>query len=220
MAGDSQVGQYRQDTQVRLVTSIDKQRDIMPKDYNPSTLCTFPSMRIETMLLDINAPVMLEVLHVCTLCILLHLYVLVVLLLAVDLHGAVPVELNSGGQAGDLLVVLGHDVGGNGVLSRRDLLRQLDVLGQGQLALLDRALEVGLLDGVAQVGGLSDDGDQAVLDGQVHLGPVYDIGGQVAAGDDGEDLTAAIGGQWVVRAGVAMLRGLTPWAGWGSGRHS
>jgi hypothetical protein len=176
-------------------------------------------MRIENMLLDINAPVMLEVLHVCTFCILLHLYVLVVLL-AVDLHGAVPVELNSGGQAGDLLVVLGHDVGGNGVLSRRDLLRQLDVLGQGQLALLDRALEVGLLDGVAQVGGLSDDGDQAVLDGQVHLGAVYDIGGQVAAGDDGEDLTAAIGGQWVVRAGVAMFRGLTPWAGWGSGRHS
>jgi hypothetical protein len=129
----------------------------------------------------------------------------VVLLLAVDLHAAVPVELNGGGQAGDLLVVLGHDVGEDGVLSGRDLLRQLDVLGQGQLALLDRALEVDVLDGVAQVGGLPDDGDQAVLDGQVHLGAVFDIRGDVTAGDDGEGLTAAIGGQWGLRAGVALL---------------
>jgi hypothetical protein len=122
-----------------------------------------------------------------------------------DLHAAVPVELNSGRQAGDLLVVLGHDVGENGVLSGRDLLRQLDVLGQGQLALLERALEVDFSDGVAQVGGLPDDGDQAVLDGQVHLGAVFDLRGEVAAGDDGEGLTAKIGGQWVVRAGVALL---------------
>jgi hypothetical protein len=106
---------------------------------------------------------MLEVLQDCIPCD-RHLYVLVVLLLAVDLHAAIPVELNSGAQASDLLVVLGQDVGRNAVLSRRDLLRQLDVFGQGQLALLDRALEVGLLDGVAQVGGLPDDGDQAVLD--------------------------------------------------------
>jgi hypothetical protein len=118
----------------------------------------------------------------------------VVLLLAVDLHAAVPVELNGGGQAGDLLVVLGHDVGEDGVLSGRDLLRQLDVLGQGQLALLDRALEVDVLDGVAQVGRLPDDGDQAVFDGQVHLGAVFDIRSDVAARDDGEGLTAAIGG--------------------------
>jgi hypothetical protein len=137
---------------------------------------------------------MLEVLQDCIPCD-RNLYVFVVLLLAVDLDGAVPVELNGGGQASDLLVVGGHDVGGDSVLSGRDLLRQLDVFGQGQLALLDRALEVGFLDGVAQVGGLPDDGDQAVLDGQVHLGAVFDIGGEVAAGDDGEDLTAVIEGQ-------------------------
>jgi hypothetical protein len=29
----------------------------------------------------------------------------------------------------------------------------------------------------------------------VHLGAVFDIGGEVAAGDDGEDLTAVIEGQ-------------------------
>ena len=107
-----------------------------------------------------------------------------------DLHAAVPVELNSSGQAGDLLVVLGHDVGENGVLSGRDLLRQLDVLGQGQLALLERALEVDILDLAAEVGGLPDDGDQAVLDLQVHLGAIFDIFREVTAGDDAEGLAA------------------------------
>jgi len=82
----------------------------------------------------------------------------------VDLHAAIPVELNSGGQTRDLLIVLGHDVGKNGVLSGRDLLGQVDIFGQRHFALLDRALEVDVLHGVAQVGGLPDDGDQAVLD--------------------------------------------------------
>lgn len=107
-----------------------------------------------------------------------------------DLHAAVPVELNSGRQAGDLLVVLGHDVGENGVFSGRDLLRQLDVLGQGQLALLERALEVDVLDLAAEVGVLPDDGDQAVLDLQMHLGAVFDVFCEVAASDDAEGLAA------------------------------
>lgn len=124
-----------------------------------------------------------------------HLYVLVVLLLAVDQHAAVPVELNGGSQAGDLLLILGDNVCEDGVFSGRDLLRQLDILGQGQLALLDRALEVNILDRVTQVGRLPDDGDQAVLDRQVHLCAVLDVRGDVAAGGDGEGLAAAVRGQ-------------------------
>ena len=124
------------------------------------------------------------------------------LLLTVDLHAAIPVELNSGGQAGDLLVVLGLDIGENGVFSGRDLLRQVDVFGQRQLALLDRALQIDVLHGVAQVGGLPDDGDQAVLDRQVHLSAVFDVRGQITAGDDGEGCTAAIGSQ--CDSGVAV----------------
>lgn len=114
------------------------------------------------------------------------------------LHAAIPVKLNSGFQASDLLLVLGDDVREDGVLSGRDLLRQLDVLGEGGLALLDRALEVDVLDGVAQVGGLLDDGDQAVLDLQVHLGAVLDIFGEVTAGGDGENLAAESVGQYIV----------------------
>jgi hypothetical protein len=100
------------------------------------------------------------------------------------------VELDGRGQAGDLLVVLGLDVGENGVLSGRDLLGELDVLGQGELALLKRALEVDVLDLGAEVGVLSDDGDQTVLDLQVHLGAIFDILREVTASDDAEGLAA------------------------------
>lgn len=106
------------------------------------------------------------------------------------LDGAVLVELNGRSQAGDLLVVLGDHVCEDGVLSVRDLLRELDVLGQGELALLERALEVDILDLAAEVGGLPDDGDQAVLDLQVHLGAIFDIFREVTAGDDAEGLAA------------------------------
>jgi hypothetical protein len=41
----------------------------------------------------------------------------------------------------------------------------------------------------AEVGGLPDDGDQAVLDLQVHLGAIFDVFGEVAASDDAEGCT-------------------------------
>ena len=107
------------------------------------------------------------------------------------LHAAVSVELDGRGQASDLLVVLGLDVGEDSVLSGRDLLGELDVLGQGELALLERALEIDFLDLAAEVGGLPDDGDQAVLDLQVHLGAIFDVFGEVTASDDAEGCTTA-----------------------------
>ena len=104
------------------------------------------------------------------------------------LDAAVSVELDGRGQAGDLLVVFSLDVCKNGVLSGRDLLGELDVLGQGGLALLERALEVDVLDLAAEVGVLPNDGDQAVLDLQVHLGAIFDVFREVTASDDAEGL--------------------------------
>lgn len=52
---------------------------------------------------------------------------------------------------------------------RRNLPGQIDILGQAQLALLQRALEIRLLNRVARIALLVDQGDQAVLDLQVHL---------------------------------------------------
>lgn len=122
----------------------------------------------------------------------LYLDVLLVVaaFLAVHLDAAVSVELDGRGQAGDLLVVLGLDVCENGVLSGGDLLGELDVLGQGGLALLERALEVDVLDLAAEVGVLPDDGDQAVLDLQVDLGAIFDVFREVTASDDAEGLAA------------------------------
>ena len=105
-------------------------------------------------------------------------------------EAAVSVELNGRSQACDLLAILAGDVCENGVLSRRDLLGELDVLGQGGLALLDRAFEVDVLDLGAEVGVLSDDGDQAVLDLQVHLGAIFDVFREVTASGNAEGLTA------------------------------
>jgi hypothetical protein len=41
----------------------------------------------------------------------------------------------------------------------------------------------------AEVGGLPDDGDQAVLDLQVHLGAIFDVFREVTASDDAEGCT-------------------------------
>lgn len=119
-------------------------------------------------------------------------------------------ELNGSGEAGNLLAVLGEDVGENGVLAlhnhtisinnstklgtkwdeayRRDLLGQVDVLGQLEIALLKRALEVDLLDVVAQRSLLLDEGDQTVLDLQADLGTILDLLRERAARLDAEGI--------------------------------
>ena len=103
-----------------------------------------------------------------------------------------PLKLHLSRQTGNLVVVLGVGIGNDVVLSRRDLLRKFDVLGELGLAVVDGAVEVDVLDGVAEVGGLLDDGDQAVLDLQVDVGALVDLLGQVAFGGDGEGGAAEI----------------------------
>lgn len=98
-------------------------------------------------------------------------------------------ESDSSGQTGNLVLILGHNVGENRVLSWWNLCRKRDILLDRHLALLERALQVDIGDGVAEIGGLSDDGDQAILDLQVYLGALLDVLVEVAGGGDGEVVT-------------------------------
>jgi hypothetical protein len=57
---------------------------------------------------------------------------------------------------------------------RRNLPRDIDVLGDFPLTLLDRAVEIGLAHCVATIGVLVDEGNQTVLDLQVHLETLFE----------------------------------------------
>ena len=73
---------------------------------------------------------------------------------------------------------------------RRNLLGQVDVLGELHLALLQRALQIRLLDCLASVGVLVDQGDQVVVaDCEVHLGTLLDLLAEVALGSNAESLS-------------------------------
>lgn len=57
----------------------------------------------------------------------------------------------------------------------RNLLGKLDILGQAHWALLERALQVDILDVLAKIRLLVDDADQAILDLQVDLCALLDV---------------------------------------------
>lgn len=75
---------------------------------------------------------------------------------------------------------------------RRNLTRQIDILGQAQLALLQWALEVCLLNGVAGITLLIDQSDEPVLDLQVHLAALANLFLEVAGSCDAQLLTTII----------------------------
>jgi len=116
---------------------------------------------------------------------------LVYILLKLDENLATSGEGNSGSQASDLVLILGDDISEDGVLSRWDLLWKLDILLDSHLALLEWTLEVDVGDSVAEIGSLSDDGDQAILDLQVHLGALLNVLVEVTRRSDGECATTA-----------------------------
>jgi len=92
-----------------------------------------------------------------------------------NLHSTTALEDDSSGKAGNLLLVLGVDVGKDGVLSRRNLLGKLNILGQAHGTLLKRTLQVHILDVLAKIGFLVDDANETVLDLEVHLGAFFDV---------------------------------------------
>jgi hypothetical protein len=104
-------------------------------------------------------------------------------------------KVDAGGQAGNLLVVGGVDIGldivralhlmsedarwkvgtdSSGDTYRRDLAGEFDGLAQHQVAGLDGALEVDVLDLLAQVGGGAEQLDEAVLDLELDVGALLD----------------------------------------------
>lgn len=123
-------------------------------------------------------------------------------------------EGNLGSQASDLVAFFGVDVGEDRVCAlsnhqhynprlhrevwlggktyRWDFTGQRNVLGQAHLALVERALEICLADGVATVCFLVDEGDQAVLDLKVHLEALLDLFLEGAGRLDTECLTTGV----------------------------
>ena len=105
-----------------------------------------------------------------------------------------PMELHRRRQTRNLLLIGIVDISNDAVLARRDLLGQFHGLGQfGLLVLLQRTGQVDFGDGVAEVGGLADDGDEAVFDGQVDFGALVDVFREGAFGGDLEGLAAGSG---------------------------
>ena len=133
-----------------------------------------------------------------------------------------PRKLHTRLQARNLILILRHHIRLNRILPRWNLLRQIHLFHKLNLALLQRALEVYFLDGLAEIGGLADDGDEAVLYGEVDLGAFFDVFGEDAFGGYGEGFAAvwgvSSGGGWEGR--VLWVMGLTREVGLGRGLRS
>lgn len=148
-----------------------------------------------------------------------------------------PMESNLGSQAGDLVAILGVNVRENGVSAlstasalptpsspalstssantyRRNLPGQINILGQAQLALLERALEIRLLNGVTRIALLVDQRDQTVLDLQMHFGALADFLLEVTGCLDGELLAA------VSMSVRSLSRGRATLEAWHSRRYT
>lgn len=72
---------------------------------------------------------------------------------------------------------------------RRDLLGQIDLCLQSHVTLLQRAVEVDVFNLLAEIGGLSDKGDQAILDLQEHGSTLLDLFVQGTRSLDDKGLT-------------------------------
>lgn len=68
-------------------------------------------------------------------------------------------------QTRHILPIGSHDLRLDGVVSWRNLLGKLNILDDFEVAFLERAFEVDILNGLAEVGGLVDDGYEAVFYG-------------------------------------------------------
>lgn len=112
-----------------------------------------------------------------------------------------PREHHRGSQAGNVLVILAVDVGVDRVLAGRDLLGQVDRLDDGDVALLDRALEVDVLDLLAQVRRRADQPDVPVLDLEVDVGAVDDGLLDLALGFDREGVASA----WILESVLCFV---------------
>lgn len=77
-------------------------------------------------------------------------------------------------QTSNLIPIRSEHIRQHGILPRRDLRRQIDILLEHGLALLERAVEIDVLDLVAEIGFLVDERDESVFDLEVHFCAVFD----------------------------------------------
>lgn len=113
-------------------------------------------------------------------------------------------ECDLGRQAGDLVTILGEDVGQDRVCAlyhtlapqftrysvdetyRWDFLGKIDILGQLHLSLIKRALHIHILERIAEVGILVDERDESVFDLEVDFCALFHYFLEVALGFDGQ----------------------------------
>jgi hypothetical protein len=107
----------------------------------------------------------------------------------------------------------------DGGMYRRDLPGDVDVLGERHLSLVERALEVRFANRVAAVGFLVNEGDEPVLDLQVHLEALLDLVLEGARGLDRE-LLSTTNVSFVRDTKAYSYAKRTASAGWGPGPPS
>jgi hypothetical protein len=102
------------------------------------------------------------------------------------LHPKTPLELHRSRQTRNLPIILREHIRRNRVFSRRDLRRQVNLLGNLGLPGFDGTFHVDLLDLLAQVRLGGEELDEAVLDLQDDVGACVDILLKRAEGFDDE----------------------------------
>lgn len=92
-----------------------------------------------------------------------------------------PMESNLGSKASDLIALLGVNIGENSVCTWGDFPWEVDILGEGHLALVKRALEVSLANRVAAISFLVDKGDETIFDLEMHLEALLNLVLEIAS---------------------------------------
>lgn len=118
--------------------------------------------------------------------ILLRLVLLVIVVIIISTLALL--ELDGSSQTRNLIFVLRVHIGDNVVFAWWDLLGQIDILLNLNIAFVQRALQIDILDRVTQIGGLLDDRDEPVLDLKVDFGAFLDFLIELAGGGDSQCL--------------------------------
>lgn len=102
---------------------------------------------------------------------------------------------------------------------RRNLLRYLDRLGDRQIALLDGALQVDILDLFAQIGFGADESNQTILDDKVDVGSFRDWFKDGSCSLDNQLRAAIHDYSLVIHNWISILSGIASILSWSIPRH-
>lgn len=101
-----------------------------------------------------------------------------------------PSKLDRRLQTRNLVAVFCLDIGNDMVFAGRNLFRQVDTLCKRHSALFKWTREIDLLNHVAKISSLFDDGNDSVFDSQMHNGARFNVLAECAAGRKVERHTA------------------------------